>query len=71
MIDCPGIAGRVEINDVIVSIDSVPVAGLRLPEIEKALVRASQTSSPTQTWLSSTIYLTVEYLCSEERTILR
>ncbi len=71
MIDCPGIAGRVEINDVIVSIDSVPVAGLKLAEIEKAMVRDSQTSSPTQTWLSSTMYLTVEYLCSEERTILR
>jgi len=37
-IDCPGIkAGRLKINDAIVSIDSLPVAGLKLAQIEKAL----------------------------------
>jgi C-terminal processing protease CtpA/Prc len=40
-------AGRLKINDVIVSIDSLPVAGLKLAQIEKAMVRYSETSCPT------------------------
>jgi hypothetical protein len=71
IIDCPGIFGRVKINDVIVSIDSVPVAGLKLDEIEKAMVRNSQRSGPTQPLLSPTMYLKVENVCSEEQWILR
>jgi len=67
IIDCPGIFGRVKINDVIVSIDSVPVAGLKLDEIEKAMGRNSQRSSPTQPLLSPTMYLKVENVCSEEQ----